>query len=224
MNKKPSGEVESSKKKDIFTIIAYFAITFVVAFVAAFVYIVQNPDIDVEELVLPAWAEFTPMIIMLLVFGALYFKQIMADFKRLSRKNIKFLATILVALLAVGLGLEYLFNFLNIPIGNQESVTEIFRQSAIIGTIITVLYAPIVEEIVFRKALSGVIKNTTAFIAASALIFGLMHLSGVATIIYILIGLLLAIAYIKTEKNLAATITLHAAYNIVGVILLLLAL
>ena len=83
------------------------------------------------------------------------------------------------------------------------------------------IYAPLVEEVVFRGCFRNLIKNDKLFLIISALSFGFLHTIGQeATIIntllyalpYIAMGFVLAYTY-KKSGNIATNTTLHALNN-----------
>lgn len=127
------------------------------------------------------------------------------------------LATILMDILGVTEGSE-----------NQETLNRLidaalFDRVALI--IFSVLFAPFVEEIVFRGAIYGFVEKKSAPLAVivSGLSFGLIHvLSGdfVQIIIYGGLGLVLAYIYYLSKKNIITVITIHMLYNLVVTILL----
>ena len=76
-----------------------------------------------------------------------------------------------------------------------------------------------VEELVFRYTLRTVFKNKIVFIVVSSVIFGLLHGIGVATLLYVLIGVFLAVIYLKTDENIAACTICNLINNLHGIIL-----
>ena len=109
---------------------------------------------------------------------------------------------------------------------NQETL-ETIPSWFLIPT--AIIWAPIVEEILFRCILRKFIKNDKIFIILSALIFGLLHTINEATIInvfllaipYGILGGFLAYIYTKTN-NIFSNISCHALQNTVAVLLSLL--
>lgn len=59
--------------------------------------------------------------------------------------------------------------------GNQQSINTLFNINPLYVYFASVIYAPIVEELVFRKAIRNIIPNKYLFILASGLIFGGLH-------------------------------------------------
>ena len=104
----------------------------------------------------------------------------------------------------------------------QNSI-EIMVANYTIPTLIAVgICGPIVEELVFRKSIFGIIKNQNHALIVSAFIFGFMHVLGAGDFInvipYIISGLILGMVYIASNKNIYALILGHMAVNIIAVL------
>ena len=94
---------------------------------------------------------------------------------------------------------------------------------------LAIIYAPIVEEAVFRGCIRRFIKNDTIFIIISALSFGLLHTitseaSLVAALIaglpYIAMGGFFAYLYVKTN-NICVNMSMHAFQNLLSFIVMI---
>ncbi len=119
--------------------------------------------------------------------------------------------------------------------GNQTSLNELLGQFPAFTLILTVLFAPLVEELVFRGAFYRYFRAKGMFwfpmmISASA--FAMIHL-GVALSaghfaelwffpLYAVLGVFLSVAYEKTG-NIYGPILLHFIYNAVGMLIALIA-
>jgi membrane protease YdiL (CAAX protease family) len=94
----------------------------------------------------------------------------------------------------------------------------------LVGIVDTVMLAPLVEELIFRRAVLGRLRTIVpcaAALAASALLFGAFH-GGVIWIIYAtLCGLALGALYLKYDSLLPPLI-MHAAFNGANYLFLLL--
>lgn len=95
---------------------------------------------------------------------------------------------------------------------------------------LAIIYAPIVEETLFRGCIRRLIKNDRVFIVVSALSFGLLHTVFTETslysvivlgIPYMTIGGFLAYLYTKTN-NICTNMTFHAFHNLVAMIITIL--
>ena len=98
-------------------------------------------------------------------------------------------------------------------------------------TFSTVLYAPFVEELLFRKAIRKIIKGDDkyikiTYIIISAVIFGLLHVITLDAsfydllmgIPYMVVGLSLGYIYSKTD-NVFSTMQFHLMHNTILLIL-----
>ncbi|WP_101773424.1 CPBP family intramembrane glutamic endopeptidase [Peptostreptococcus faecalis] len=104
---------------------------------------------------------------------------------------------------------------------NDTAIQELFENQSIVLMFITMsLYAPIVEELVFRAFLMGTLfKNYKAVVGilVSSTLFGIFH--GPADIVSFLIyfggGLIFAITYYKT-KRIEVTMCIHFINNLLA--------
>jgi membrane protease YdiL (CAAX protease family) len=86
--------------------------------------------------------------------------------------------------------------------------------------IVTSILGPILEEIIFRKILFGVIYTKTNFIIAaliSSLLFALLHGEPQHLLLYASMGFTFAFLYVKT-KRIIVPIFAHVAMNTMVVI------
>ena len=105
--------------------------------------------------------------------------------------------------------------------GGIEAVTEMIFSGSLWATVIsTVIMAPIMEELMIRglslnKLLSGT-KKWTAIIVSS-IIFGVIHMNLLQGLNAIVLGIVLALVFIKT-RSIIACMLCHAANNLLSVI------
>lgn len=102
---------------------------------------------------------------------------------------------------------------------NTQILMDITR-SIPLFMIITAIIAPILEEIVFRKIIFGVLYERTNFFIAgivSALIFGFVHGEPIHILLYASMGFVFAFLYVKT-KRIIVPIIAHAAMNSIVVL------
>jgi membrane protease YdiL (CAAX protease family) len=123
-----------------------------------------------------------------------------------------------------------LSNALSIPVSesvNQMTIVRMLNSNGVVFIVISaVIIGPIVEELVFRKAMFGLIKNNTIAIIVSSLIFGAIHLTAEASIAealingisYFAMGLVFGFIYIKNNRNIMAPIAVHILVNLISVI------
>ena len=166
--------------------------------------------------------------------AALYYlfknKKKLSSLKSDLKKNWKFLliASILTALGYFGANLLIANVFGGETVINEDAVSV---SNLVFVSINLIVWAPIVEEIVMRYLYRETIVNKIAFTIISTLFFGLIHsLSFYYPITYILmaglpyfvIGLYLCIIYNKTD-NIFINIIMHALINIIGVVMIFMA-
>lgn len=112
---------------------------------------------------------------------------------------------------------------------NQESINLMFKQNAVFTILLTCLYAPFVEEVLFRFDLSKLIENKKIFIIVSGSLFGLLHVIGkfnnfnefLFVFQYSALGIYLAKTY-KESNNIFVAISMHFIQNFLSSILILL--
>ena len=112
---------------------------------------------------------------------------------------------------------------------NQESINIMFDSNMILTIFLAVIYAPFVEELLFRGIFRKFIKNKYVFIILSGFIFGLMHViddyQSIKELLYIFVygslGCFLANLYYNSN-NIFTNMYMHFMQNSISVIALLL--
>lgn len=102
---------------------------------------------------------------------------------------------------------------------NTQGIMDITRQIPLF-MIVTAIFAPILEEIVFRKIIFGSLYKRMNFFFAgtiSALIFGFIHLEPIHILVYASMGFVFAFLYVKT-KRIIVPILVHMGMNTVVVL------
>lgn len=105
---------------------------------------------------------------------------------------------------------------------NQENIESL---PMYITIPLAVIWAPFVEEGVFRGGIRKIIKHKLLFIIISGVIFGFLHAIEEATLgiaiatslPYVAIGMVFAYSYVRTN-NLAVNILFHLLYNSLAVL------
>lgn len=112
--------------------------------------------------------------------------------------------------------------------GNESTLRELIKRIPIYMGFSTVLYAPFVEEIIFRKSIRNVTKNKKVFVLLSGFIFGILHItsfSNVKEIImgipYIIMGIDFAVIYVKSN-NIFTTMIFHLFHNLILFLMIIL--
>lgn len=168
----------------------------------------------------------------LFVVFILFLKTYLKKQITISKNNYhEFIKTILLGLVFLFIILfigSYILNILGITDGseNQEALNELVNAATfdrISLILFTVIFAPFVEEIVFRRAVFGFFEKISVPLAilVSGLLFGFIHvLSGdyVQLVVYGSLGLFLAYVYYYSKKNIITVIAIHTLYNLIVLI------
>ena len=154
---------------------------------------------------------------------------------RLEWLNIIFVgyAILIVGNVAAGFISRVLSNILSItpsdPI-NQMFIQDALKSNGVVFMVLSaVIIAPILEELVFRKALIDIFNNTKVGLIVSSLAFGAVHLLMETSIqealvngmVYFAMGFAFGYIYLKHQRNVFAPIVVHMATNTISIILLL---
>lgn len=267
--------VEPYKQRSIIAIIYYFVVfnilIYIVTEIAKAIYLyangfssdIINPESELyNEHVYEHMANYLNLILQIVIYAIaligiviIMFKPFIKDLKKISGKTFAFGAMgygLCMAGLLIG---TIIFSIIGITArkgtsSNEEAINSMFNQSPFAMFIlffVIVIMAPIVEELIFRKAIFNVIKDPRLALIISSLIFGGMHvisatlstgilwLKGESTYLnvilefvyiiqYTLMGLGFGIVYIKTEKNVCTPIVSHMINNGVSYVLMVLTL
>ena len=105
--------------------------------------------------------------------------------------------------------------------GNEENIRLLIKKYPLYIAFSSIIYAPFVEEIVFRKIIKNIIDKKYIFIVLSGLVFGALHISDYSNINqilmgipYIIMGIDFAYIYYKTN-NIFTTMTFHLCHNLI---------
>lgn len=103
---------------------------------------------------------------------------------------------------------------------NEEALRTTFKISPLYIFFSSVIFAPVVEELVFRRCIKNIIPNKVLFILISGFIFGGLHIvsgySGPMDLLYLIPYCApgFAFAYILADSdNVLITIALHLMHN-----------
>ena len=120
---------------------------------------------------------------------------------------------------ALGIGLNLVFSTLGIT-QSSESFKEVammqFSRPFLEGLLLYGLLAPVLEEVVFRKALYGIFRRFASFTMAmvvSAALFGIYHGNAVQGLYGFLMGLVLAVSY-EEYQSILAPVLFHGGANV----------
>lgn len=211
-------ENKQNLKSDLLPIWIYFGITVGASFILGIIFAILKIELDMTII------QLIPQSLIFIVLIFLYYKRIKEDMLKITKKNLIFTIIISFILILLNFGISTLFEHLNVNMDNQNTLNDIFLKYKIFTTLDIVLFAPFIEEFVFRYSIGSAIENKTIFLLLSTFIFAIMHGVGVATILYIIIGFCLAYTYLKTNKNIVYPILIHILNNTFAVITMFLAL
>ena len=104
--------------------------------------------------------------------------------------------------------------------GNEENVRNLFKVNPIYVYISAVIFAPIVEELVFRQGIRNICGKNIVFIIVSGLVFGSLHVITSMTtaldifylIPYSALGIVFALMLYKTD-NIFVSMGFHFMHN-----------
>lgn len=173
-------------------------------------------------------------IILIIIFFLIYKNTLIKDFKSYTKNltqnietSIKYwligfiimIVSNLIITFVLGKGLA----------GNEEEVRTLIDSFPLFMIFNTVIYAPLIEELTFRKSIKDAIYNKWIFVLTSGLVFGMLHIISYITtpidLVYLIpysaLGIAFALLYHKTN-NIFSTITMHAIHNLLAVIIYLL--
>lgn len=162
---------------------------------------------------------FTVLVLVLILTNL---KKIKSDFKKWNKKRLLYVLLATIGMVLLNFLISGIFVHFNVEMNNQDALASGVDALLIPTVIYLVILAPIAEEMLFRYALGTIINNKYVFIVVSTLLFAVIHGVGIVTIIYALLGLILTLIYVKTDKNITASIFAHMLNNIVSAITLIL--
>ena len=224
MKEKLKNKFKNSKYyKPVMSIIAFFSY-----FIYEIVLILAAKEFDIDYFKLNT----SQKVIFLTVINIIYIFFLLAIYKYEIRKDIvdfkknrvkyfkKYITYYIAGVLLMGITNIIIQKLTNTTIsGNEETVRKYIKLFPIYMTFSTVIYAPLVEELIFRKSIFNIIKNKYAFIIVSGFVFGILHISNYSDINqvllgipYIIMGLDFAYIYYKTN-NIFTTMTFHMLHN-----------
>jgi membrane protease YdiL (CAAX protease family) len=161
-----------------------------------------------------------------LLFVTLFKRLFQFDWK-IAKENIS--ETVKYSL--IGFGIMIIFVIINGQIyqifnitetsDNQAAIDFMFENGRMIDwallVIFTVFFAPIVEELVFRKAIMTFFKTTPLIaILISGIAFGYIHVTSgdyIQIIYYMTIGMVLGFFYYRSKFNIFVPIIMHMIFN-----------
>ena len=174
------------------------------------------------------------LFIGLLIF--IYRKSIFRDFKNFFNRQVFSNISLSFKYWLIGFLIMVFSNFIIAIItngtlaSNEEAVRDLIDKYPIYMAFQVMFYAPLTEEVIFRKSIKDAVNNKYLYVIISGLIFGGLHvissINGLIDLIYLIpyctLGFVFAYLYTKTN-NIFSTITAHSFHNTLALILYLVA-
>lgn len=189
-------------------------------------------NIDLTSLTIKEYLTYTILFetLLIILFIVIYYKTIKNDIKKYFNnfsKNfeLSFKYWLIGFIVMVVSNLIITFVLDKTIAGNEEVIRDYLDIAPLLMIFSTVIYAPICEELSFRKSIKDAISNKYIYILVSGLIFGFLHIinfiNGPSDLIYLIpysaLGIAFAALYYKTD-NIFSTITVHAMHNLLSVL------
>lgn len=179
---------------------------------------------------------FISDLLFTLIVLEVYKKDLQIEFEEYKKRKSK-LKNILIGVLilfGVNMLLSLVLKMMNPQLSNldnnSESIVQLFELSTIYTFFKTLLYAPVIEELIFKKSIRDIINNDVAFILISSSIYTIMNFIYTSSISeymwfdiiqYFTFSTILSIIYIK-NKNIIPVMIIKFIYNLIPTILLIL--
>ena len=187
---------------------------------------INNLDIITRVIYLSLYQLITFLIIFIIFNKDIIkdFKYFKENFNILFKKYFKFWFLLLFLMITSNIIIQIIYP--GSSSGNEDSIRSNFELVPIYTFISASLYAPFIEEIIFRMSIKKIFKNKYLFIILSGLIFGSLHLLGninsaydyLYLLPYCLPGFILAYVYYDSN-NIFTSLGIHFIHNTVLLII-----
>ena len=199
----------------LFSVLYPYLINFIIDFLPKNI-MKQIPDLAIY---------LTLDIILMLIFFFVYKKELKEEWS-MFKNNWKTYLENNVSYWIMGLVLMAFSNLIitniiskNIP-ENEKLIKELFKNMPVYTLFTTVVVAPFVEELIYRKSVRHIFKNDKIYIVISGLLFGLAHViysyKGLSDFLFVIpygiLGGAFALMYVKT-KTIFVPMTFHFVHN-----------
>ena len=172
-------------------------------------------------------------LVLIIIFILIYKDTLIRDFKKFRKDFLHNIETAfkywLIGFIIMALSNLFITYILNKGLaGNEEQVRSYIDSFPLFMIFNTVIYAPLTEELAFRKSIKDVINNKWLYVLTSGLVFGMLHISSYISswtdLVYLIpygaLGVSFALLYHKTD-NIFSTISMHAMHNLIAVVIYL---
>jgi len=171
-----------------------------------------------------------------LFYSLIYHKDLIAnikDFKKNYQHILKITCKYWLKGFFIMIASSFIIGILHIDANaNQEANISLLKEMPIVEIICACIFAPIAEELVFRRSLKNMTNNKHLFTITTGLLFGFVHvyssLSGISSLVmliylipYSALGICFGYAY-KETNNILGTMLIHSIHNTISLAELLL--
>ena len=217
--------------KKIINILLFVALFFIETFLNSIIfYSLYRLGINIDSIYLRLIITVISWIVFMIFIFLVYRKSLIEEFK-LYKDNFKSFFIFGLKVWFISLSMMVISNILISFVYSSNSVNEEVVQSFLVKypiytTISTLIYAPFVEEIIFRKSLRGIFNNKALYILISGLIFGLCHvvagIDNTMELLYLIpygiMGASFAYIYSKTN-SIFVSMSMHFIHNLITLII-----
>lgn len=194
------------------------------------------PDTNIKIVNLPNSIIYTisffNSILFIILLIKLYYKDIKNNLIKYFKYNFKTNFKTSISYWLIGLAIMYISNVI---IGiitngklaeNEEAVRSLIDTAPLYMAFSVMIYAPITEELIFRKSIREFINNKWIYALVSGFIFGGLHaissITDITSLLYLIpycsLGIIFGLLYYKTN-NIFSTIIIHSIHNTIVFIL-----
>ena len=214
-----------------FLLIGSYLIYTIFAFIPILIFNLDMDNLpDSTKHLLTVFSGILYMIIIIIIYRKSLKKEL-KEFKdkglSLINRNIRYYLIGLIVMMFSNIFISIMIN--RGAAVNEQIVQEELHKAPLYMIYSACIFAPFIEEILFRKTLRNVFPTNIVFIIMSGLLFGYIHTLANATspteLLYIIpcgaVGSMFALMYVK-EENIFVPILFHAFHNTILVIMSLL--
>lgn len=202
---------------------------YLIAFILAMVVIFVIPELKLSIAV--KYVSYGVLFLLLLI---VFFKDLKRDikyffkyFREYNSYILKYYLYSLLTLIIVTVSIRLTVHVDNAT--NQVNLMEQFKQFPLLIAVLSIIYAPFIEELLFRGIIRKFINNKWIFIIVSGLLFGAAHViddfKSVGELLYIFVygslGCYMAALYYKTN-NIFTNMFFHFLQNSLAIIAIIL--
>ncbi len=215
-------------EKKIFTILKVFILlVLLLMFKQTFISYFPNNLSTISKVILFVISDLIVLAILFIVYRKTLikdFKNYFKDFLNNFEQSFKYYLVGLIIMIISNLIIVVFIN--NKIASNEESVRSLIDILPLYMIFSVSIFAPLTEELIFRKGIREIFNNKYLYIIISGIFFASMHVTsedlGINTLLYLIpyssLGITFAYTYYKTN-NIFSTIMLHSFHNTMAIII-----